>query len=430
MGPAEPPIFGLKMKTNRPFWFIGFSFLALVVLLLIQLRWIWQMAEMKEALFNEKANMVLARTVEAVNKDTKTCQRIDACMGAGSATDPSSLLGNREKQVIDSLFQHYMAFYKLNVGYTFSVARAAPSQTAAGHQFSSLLFDHTAPGSLQVNQGTALKLILPDKRDFILAEMGPVFFVSVALILVVMGLFWQTGQALLQEKRIAAHTANFVNNMTHELRTPLTNIALAGKMLHKETRRRQEPKLEHYSTIILEENEKLRLQVEQMLGMSALERGEMVIKQEEVDLHQVISQVGNAFRLQLEHAEGILRIDLQAAHYSALGDATHLQNAVSNLVSNAIQYAGGKPSISITTTNTGSWLHIAVRDQGIGIDTTYHQKIFEKFFRVPTGNVHNVKGFGLGLAYVQQVAVLHGGTILLHSEKGKGATFTLSIPYA
>jgi two-component system phosphate regulon sensor histidine kinase PhoR len=274
-----------------------------------------------------------------------------------------------------------------------------------------------------------LKLILPEKKQFIMAELGTAFATSVILILVVLLLFWRTVLLLMKEKKIAEHTTDFLNNMTHEFKTPLTNIALAGKMMVKDSNIRQEEKLKHYSGIILEENEKLRLQVEQVLSMTALERGEIPLQKTELDVHQLINDAVKSMNIQIENRQGTVQLNLNAAEFVVMGDKTHLTNALCNLVDNAIKYAAEKPGISIETSNSGKQLIISISDNGTGIEKEYQQKVFDKFFRVPTGNLHDVKGFGLGLAYVKKIVELHGGSIELQSEKGKGTTFIIALPY-
>jgi two-component system phosphate regulon sensor histidine kinase PhoR len=246
----------------------------------------------------------------------------------------------------------------------------------------------------------------------------------------VLVLFWRTILSLMKEKKISEHTTDFLNNMTHEFKTPLTNIALAGKMLMKDANIKQEDKIRHYSGIILEENEKLRLQVEQVLNMTAFERGEIPLQKMELNFHELIHDSLKYISIQVENKKGHVHLDLRADRFMIIGDKTHLTNALCNLVDNAIKYSPEHPEITIQTSNKGGSLLISVTDKGIGIEKEFHDKVFEKFFRVPTGNVHDVKGFGIGLSYLKKIVELHGGTVALQSEPGKGATFTITLPNA
>jgi two-component system phosphate regulon sensor histidine kinase PhoR len=277
--------------------------------------------------------------------------------------------------------------------------------------------------------GLELNLFLPAKKQFIVKEMGTMFITSVILILIVLIMFWRTILLLTREKLISEHTTDFLNNMTHEFKTPLTTISLAGKMIVKDSAGRQDEKVKHYTNIILEENEKLRLQVEQVLSMTALERGEIPLKKSEVNIHELISDSLKYINLQIENRKGNLELNLLAKECMVMGDGTHLMNAFRNLVDNAIKYSKDVPEIIIHTYNRDRKIFIAVSDKGAGIEKEYQKKVFDKFFRVPTGDVHDVKGFGLGLAYIKKIVELHDGNITLQSEKGAGSTFIIELPH-
>lgn len=411
------------MKYNRTYIFIALSSIALFIILMIQVNWILETAQVKEELFNEKANIILARTTDALISDKKTCNNLE------------SNVGKNEIHKIDSLLKHYMSFYDFNIEYSFDVIK--PNVL----QFKEI---STSTANLSPNQpacyqdglkteankhGWELKLNFPKKEQFIIAEMGFQFASSVVLIIVVLILFWRTTLSLLREKKISEHTSDFLNNMTHEFKTPLTNIALAGKMMVKDSTLKQEDKIKHYSGIILEENEKLRLQVEQVLSMTALERGEIPVQKTELDIHQLIQDSVKCMNLQLENKQGELNLNLNAQNFVILGDKTHLTNAICNLIDNGIKYSTDKPEILIHTSNHNHNVIITVSDKGIGIKKEYQHKVFDKFFRVPTENIHNVKGFGLGLAYIKKIMELHGGIIELDPEKENGTSFIISLPY-
>ena len=409
------------MKLNRTHLFILISSLALVIVLIIQLNWIFETAKIKENLFNEKANIVLARTTDALCSDKETSKNMDICVG------------KNELHKIDSLFTHYMKFYNFHIDYSFEVIKSNALST--NHEPGTLNNIYPKePGcykkSLEeeaTKHGWELKLIFPKKEQFIMAEMGTLFITSVILILVVLLMFWRTTRSLITEKKISEHTNDFLNNMTHEFKTPLTNIALAGKMIIKEPGTKQEGKIKHYSEIILRENEKLRLQVEQVLSMTALERGEIPLRKTELDFHQLIQDALKSISIQIENKQGNLKLNLAAESFVVMGDRTHLTNALCNLIDNAIKYSPERPQLAIQTFNKDQHLIVVVSDKGMGIEKEYHKKVFDKFFRVPTGDVHNVKGFGLGLAYLKKIIELHGGTIELESEAGKGTTFVITL---
>ena len=414
------------MKKKRTNIFIAITSVALLIVMIIQVNWIFQTAKIKEELFNEKANMVLSRTTEAISSDKETCLKIGASVNEDNNPESSAKLGKNEVHKIDSLFKHYMNFYKIQIEYSYEILKPRTDIDKTKNGFTNYIYNIPSEETAGEN-GFKLKLIFPDKKQFILAEMGTQFITSIVLILFVLILFWRTVLSLMKEKLISEHTTEFLNNMTHEFKTPLTNIALASKMIIKDSANKQDDKIKHYSEIILEENEKLRIQVEQVLSMTALERGEIPLQKTKIDFHELIKESLKYISIQIENKNGTISLNLNAEKYTVAGDKTHLTNAICNLIDNAIKYSKEKPELTIQTYNSGPNLTVIVSDSGIGIDSHFQKKVFDKFFRIPTGDVHDVKGFGLGLAYVKKIIELHEGTILLQSEKERGTSFTITL---
>lgn len=416
------------MKKNRTYIFIAFSSVALTALLIIQINWLFQTAKVKKDLFNEKATMVLSRTAQELCADKETCENMGNCCLSNDSSECALKLAKTETTKIDSLLKHFMEFYNFHIDYSFEVIHpelliTKPEETTWNNNVFKKRLEEVAN-----KNGLELKLIFPEKKKFIMEEMSVSFISSILLIVVIFVMFIQTIKSLIKEKKISEHTTDFLNNMTHEFKTPLTNIGLAGKMILKESNINQEEKVRHYSGIIISENEKLRLQVEQVLSMTALERGEIPLSKTELNFHTLVSDALKCISVQIENKEGSLQCNLNAEQYIILGDKTHLTNAICNLIDNAVKYSKEKPAIKIETSNYGNQLVFKIFDSGIGIDKEYQKKVFDKFFRVPTGNLHDVKGFGLGLAYVKKIIELHGGLIELISEKDKGSIFKIILP--
>jgi two-component system, OmpR family, phosphate regulon sensor histidine kinase PhoR len=399
------------MKPGRTYLFIAISSAALLLVLLIQVNWILQTAKIKEQLFREKANMVLSRTADALSSDQQACRAME------------DGLGTTEKQKTDSLFTNYMSYYNLKTDYSFDVTSpgASVAEGKSVQVYSKRLEEEATRNGLE------LSLFIPGKSQLVTSEMGPMFLTSVVLILIVLVLFWKTMRSLLHEKKVAQQTTDFLNNMTHEFRTPLTNIALAGKMIGREPALHSEEKVKHYSRIILEENEKLRLQVDQVLSMTALERGEVVLHKTKVDIHELLRDAARCMGVQMEERGGRLQLELNAANSTFYADQVHFSGAVCNLIDNALKYSPETPDITIRSEDKGAGIQITVSDRGIGISKEHQQKVFEKFYRIPTGDVHDVKGFGLGLSYVHKIVELHGGTISVESGEGTGTTFIINL---
>lgn len=415
------------MRINKTTAFIFISSLALTIVLMIQVSWIFQTAKIKEDLFNEKANMILSKTAESLCSDKETCENMGSCCLEEDATECKLKLGQGVVNKIDSLLKVNMLFYNIQLEYTFEVIRSWTPKTTNYISPQKNVYGRKLIEVAHKN-GLILNLIFPDKKQFILAEMSSTFLTSVILIIVVLILFNRTIKALIKERQISEHTTDYLNNMTHEFKTPLTNISLAGKMIVNSGNNTADPKVKHYTEIILAENEKLRLQVEQVLSMTALERGEIPVTKAPVDFHLIIRAALKNIELQIENKNGILTSHLDAIKLIIDGDKNHLINVIGNLLDNSIKYSQGIPEITITTYNLDQDIFLEIIDKGIGIDKRFHYRVFEKYFRVPKGNVHDVKGFGIGLAYVKRILEMHGGTITVQSELNKGSIFTIKLP--
>jgi two-component system phosphate regulon sensor histidine kinase PhoR len=409
------------MKSVQPRFIIIISSIALFIVLVIQVNWMLQSAKMKEEIFNEKAKIVLGKTAEKLSADKL---KFDNYKISGNSSDTRR---------IDSILNYYMKLYNIRIDYFFEMKPVASPTISTVSNYSG----KTEPasyteciGDSSSNNLTELKLVFPKPEEYIKAELKTPFISSIMLIVMVLIISWRTITSLENEKRISVHTTDYLNNMTHEFKTPITNIGLAGKMITMETNIRDEEKIKHYSGIILQENEKLHRQVEQVLGMTALERGEIPLQKKPAEMHDVIHNSIKHMALQFESRNSDVEYHLDAANDVVMTDYAHMTGALSNLLDNAIKYSKGQPRIIIQTVNNDNNFILSITDNGIGIHKKYHGKIFNKYFRVTDGNIHNVKGFGLGLSYVKQIVELHGGTITMQSRINSGTTFTITLPNA
>ena len=263
----------------------------------------------------------------------------------------------------------------------------------------------------------------PEKKGYILDQMGIWVFSSVIILLVVL-FFAYSILAILKQKRLSEIKTDFINNMTHELKTPISTISISSDALLKadslETTKR-------YAHIIKTENNRLKNQVERVLDIATISPKKLVLSSVAIDIHVLVRELSEAFKLRLEKEEGRIELKLHAEKSQVLGDLFHLSNVFNNILDNALKYCEAKPQITIQTETKGGNLNISFIDNGIGIDKKHQKMIFEKFFRVPKGDRHDVKGFGLGLFYVKSVLQAHNGTISLNKSDQNGSSFLLSL---
>jgi two-component system phosphate regulon sensor histidine kinase PhoR len=251
---------------------------------------------------------------------------------------------------------------------------------------------------------------------------------SLTITLFIIIMFSLTLYIMFKQKRLSEMKNDFVNNMTHELKTPISTISLASQMLNDRSIPDEQKNLGHISRIIQTESRQLGYQVERVLQMAIFDHGELKLKREPVDLHDIIETVAQNFLLQMDKRGGKLEFQPEADQSVVTGDLMHLTNVVSNLMENALKYTSRNPEITISTLNENNSIVVSVTDNGIGISKEDQKRIFDKFYRVPTGNVHNVKGFGLGLSYVKLIVEEHGGSIRIKSESNKGSRFDIHLP--
>jgi two-component system phosphate regulon sensor histidine kinase PhoR len=283
------------------------------------------------------------------------------------------------------------------------------------------------PGGI-FHRPTFLSVYFPGERKHFLKSMGMLGGTSVLITLCVITLFSLSLFIIFKQKKLAEMKNDFVNNMTHELKTPISTISLASQMLSDRSIPEEQKNLSQISRIIQTESRQLGFQVERVLQMAIFDHGQLKLKTEEINIHDLIETVAQNFLLQIEKRDGRLEFLPEAEESVVQGDTMHLTNVVSNLIENAIKYTKQVPRISIATRNENDFIIISVSDNGIGISKEDQKRIFDKFYRVPTGNVHNVKGFGLGLSYVKLIVEHHHGTIRLKSEPGKGSRFDIHLP--
>ena len=301
----------------------------------------------------------------------------------------------------------------------------------SSHNWREIYILQVSGGGNEINDlvpAETLSVIVPNYRTIVVKQMylkiaGVIFFT-----LLIITAFYITVRTLVKQKKLSEIKNDFINNMTHEFKTPLATISLAVDALRNEKVAQDKEKSNYFSSIIKEENRRMNKQVETILQAALLEKQELQLNLQPIHVHQIIQDVLDNFQLQLHDQNGKADLQLNAKNDLLEADEVHFTNLISNLTDNAVKYSKGNVYIKITTHSTNKNLVIRLEDNGIGMSKETQRRIFEKFYRAHTGNIHNVKGFGLGLSYVKTVVDAHHGKIKVDSIVGKGTTFTMEFP--
>ncbi len=273
-----------------------------------------------------------------------------------------------------------------------------------------------------------LVIVVPHVKNIIWKQMYWMVIGAILFTCIIFAAFFITIRALLNQKKLSEIKSDFINNMTHEFKTPLATISLAVDALKNEKVINDRVKMDYFSGIIKDENRRMNKQVETILQAALLDKQEIQLNKNPVHAHDFINAAINNIRLPLNERKGILETCLKAKNDLLMGDEVHLINIINNLLDNAIKYSKENLLIKLSTQNLNSHLRIKIEDNGIGMNKETLHRIFEKFYRAHTGNIHNVKGFGLGLSYVKTIVDAHKGKIKAESTSGKGSCFIIDLP--
>ncbi len=274
-----------------------------------------------------------------------------------------------------------------------------------------------------------LVLYFPNQTRYLLVQMSGMVTISGVLMLVIILSFMFVIITIFRQKKLSQMKNDFINNMTHEFKTPISTVSLACEVLNDPSVPKSDEFVKSYIDIISEENKRLGVMAEKILQTAILEKGQLNLRKEKIDIHHIIEDVAHKIAIQVEIRDGSIQTELNATEPFIIADKVHITNVINNLLDNANKYSPRKPLITISTQDQNEGMQISITDNGIGINKANLKKIFEKLYRVPTGDVHNVKGFGLGLSYVKFIVEKHGGRVTVESEPGKGSTFRVWLPY-
>ncbi len=346
--------------------------------------------------------------------------------------DDISLASRYPAALFDSVISSGLRSQAITIPYEFGIFRndslelGRPSSPSPGPAKSEFVVPLTRFRPLQTPE--YLRIYFPTYNAYLFSELVLEVGATLLFAAIIIGCFVFAIRTILRQKEFAGRLSDFINNMTHEFKTPISTISLASEAIALPKNSRSLQKVRRYNGMIADENNRMKKQVEKILQMSALEEGDYEFKLAPVDVHPVIVRAVENTTLQMAARKGSITTELSASPSTLRADAVHLENIIHTILDNAIKYSREVPEILVTTATDAGRLVVRIQDHGVGIAAEHQEKVFEKYYRVPTGNVHDVKGFGLGLSYVKLVTEAHRGTVSLHSAPGKGTTVELRFP--
>jgi two-component system, OmpR family, phosphate regulon sensor histidine kinase PhoR len=402
---------------------------SMVGLLLIQVDWLMESIKMQEAIFAKGVNMALQQTALNMAKDEELNTAIQNSIEKDSLINSQEVFTQNIISRLDSTVQKELELYHINLDFHFllingedTLSVKPTSKVKNGELF------HQSFNSPDPNASIDLAIRFPGKRAFIARRIGIMFATSILLILFTIVSLFMILAYYRKERTFAQQVKDMIGNLTHEFMTPISSISLAGNMILNRSQKSGDQTTVNLVTAIKEENKKLQGQVDRLLQLAAVENSGFDYNKAPVDIHLIIDDAIQAMSFQLNQNEAEVKCNFQATSSVVLADSLHLNDVFINLLSNSLKYSVEKPIIRIETKNLHQKIEITVTDNGIGIPPREFKRIFEKYYRISTGDMHTTKGFGIGLYYVKTVIKAHQGSIKVQSENQKGSNFIIVLP--
>lgn len=411
--------------------------LALIGVIFTQSFWVKNAIKHQEEQFNAKvkialktvANQLFDLKSDSLQREAYYCQETCTLNISGMFTPKFAV-------ALDSLICVEFNCMGLHKEYIYGLYNEKgiilPEQNAGNFELIKNSRHNISLSCIHRSGGLHLGVYFYNQRGIVMRQLAGWIVLSVIFTLTVIISYTLTVLSFLRQKKLSEMKSDFVSNMTHEFKTPISTISLASEMLTKPQVVNDADKVKKYAAMIYNENTRLKNQVEHVLQVTAFEEQRITLNYESLDLFEALKMVGDVFDLYARESGGKVVFDNQATVKKIYTDKIHFTNVVSNLLENAVKYASPSPVIRLEardhTFRGGNGVLISVSDNGPGISPEYQRHIFKKFYRIPTGNRHDVKGFGLGLYYVKTIAALHGGWVQINSQPGKGSRFSVFFP--
>lgn len=409
---------------------IALATVSIIGLFATQLFWMDKAFDLREREFNDRVNIALRSVAEEIMELNKDSSDVPPVRQLSSNYFIVSTNDTLHPYLLESLLDAEFRSRNLKTNFEYSIYDCFTDSLVFGGAVM-LSEDPTTSAEPRIipkweRDSHYFGVYFPDKDNYLISQMT-IWVFSSSILLVVIIFFAYTLWVILKQKRLSEIKNDFINNMTHEFKTPISTISASAELLRTGNLDNNEEKRARYYQMIADESNRLKLQVEKVLQMAQFDTNEIDLNLQSCDLHELIKQAAGSVQILLEERQGKLNFELNATNHILKVDELHFTNIIRNLLDNAIKYCVESPAIVISSKDASNGISISVSDNGIGINAAQKKQIFEKFYRVPTGDVHNVKGFGLGLYYVRSLVEVHKGTVTVSSDSN-GSTFTIYLP--
>jgi len=412
---------------------ILFATISLIGIVATQFFWVKSAYSLEEKQFNERVFVALTNvTHELLNIHKDESELVNPVKQVSSNYFTALINDTVNPYLLETLLRNEFIHRNLNVNFEYVIYDCFTDSIVFGGY---IALNESDKDQLQSKSykmkwdkdGHYFGVYFPSKGSYIISEMG-IWLFSSSVILVIIIFFAYTINVILKQKRLSEIKNDFINNITHEFKTPISTISLSAEVLLDASIIKDPNRLKNYAKIIQEENNRLKNQVDKVLQLATLEKDILKLENENINIHELIEAAIKSFGLIVEQLGGNIECKLNAKEFIFVGDQIHITNTIHNLIDNAIKYSSGHPKIIIETNNHNGWIEISVKDNGIGVSKEGQKYIFDKFYREPTGNVHDIKGFGLGLNYVKTIVEAYQGKVKLITKENEGSTFVIKLP--
>ncbi len=374
--------------------------------------------------------------VKKLTEKTRKLKEILQKLTVESEIKPKPIAERVQKDTLEQLMRKALSDKEIRIPFEYAVFSPSADSNhlpvkSRNFEIANLNTEHRVtlfPNDL-ITKPNQLLLYFPGQEGQIMSSLSLLMISSIIFTLIVVLSSGASIVVMIRQKKISDIKTDFISNMTHEFKTPIATISIAADSIVNPKVIQEPEKIRNFTKIIKEENNRMNARVEQVLQMALLDSRDFRLRPVETDMHGMIQKAVDHYRLQIEKREGAISTRFEATNAFVYADEDHMRNVLMNLLDNANKYSGSRPDISVFTFNRGENFFFGVEDHGEGMSSETQRRVFDKFFRVTSGNIHNIKGFGLGLSYVKAIVLAHHGNISLHSEVGKGSRFEISLAY-